>query len=336
MWVWFYMLMSACLLMMGTVSGAHSRRRVVRATNRQERYDRSITTFDPNGRLLQVEYSMQAVSRGSPILCALSLDDARLYVVLRSDSQVAQQQLQVHRLDDHVFLFGTGLVGDTLFLANHLRAWCQQHRLNNGEPPTVREVAEQAASLQHEMTRDGGLRPIGCTAIVAGVDPFVPPPLAADDAKADSSSSPSSSSEDKGATDEETSNQLTSRQEHRLSRYLQLYRSGPGGAMEDCLYCAAGKDENTLMKRLHQEYPEILHFGKEVQKSLLLATTTSSDDGTQTSIMKRLARLMAQSTTAGETNSGKGWTYNVWTVEPSFGRRGNLKACCYYGVPATK
>lgn len=79
---------------------------------------------------------------------------------------------KVHRVDDHCVLITTGLTGDGRALAQATRVACQQHLLGNGEPPSVREIANIVAQMQHELTRTSGSRPFGVTATVVGVDPF--------------------------------------------------------------------------------------------------------------------------------------------------------------------
>ena len=258
-----------------------------------------------------------------------------LYVAVQRGS--LQQQLQVHRLDDHVFLFGTGLVGDVLFLASHLRTCCQMHRLDHGEAPTIREVAEKVASFQHQQTRQGGTRPLGCTAIVAGVDPFVP----VDDTKKSSSSAPASTSKnplplsspslEKESEDKVLHPDIQSipKQQHDLSRFLQLFRCSPGGIMEDVLYCAAGKDENALMSRMTIEYPSILKQDKKDEENTAQPPTGKHN----TTILRRLVSLMLK-TTGRISGREVEPRYDVWTIEPIFGRRGNLRACCHCGVSA--
>lgn len=137
-------------------SAAHSRRRIV-IRQVPPKYDRTITSFDASGRLLQVEYGLEAANRGSTVAAAVS--PLQILVVAR----------QVHRLDRHVFLFATGLSGDARALASSLRTFCQQYRLSYGEAPSVEHVARQATAVYHELTRTGGARPIGCTAVLAGI-----------------------------------------------------------------------------------------------------------------------------------------------------------------------
>lgn len=146
-----------------TVDSAHSRRRAV-SYRGMERYDRSITTFSPDGRLEQVEYGMEASLRGSTV-AAMQTPDGICFLVKNSSHG------KVHRLDHHLWLVTAGLSGDSRLLASVLRDSCQKLRLNFGEAPTVKEVARLAGQVQHELTRTGGRRPLGCTAIVIGIDP---------------------------------------------------------------------------------------------------------------------------------------------------------------------
>eukprot|EP00429_Kryptoperidinium_foliaceum_P058604 CAMPEP_0176079934 /NCGR_PEP_ID=MMETSP0120_2-20121206/39981_1 /TAXON_ID=160619 /ORGANISM="Kryptoperidinium foliaceum, Strain CCMP 1326" /LENGTH=276 /DNA_ID=CAMNT_0017413695 /DNA_START=141 /DNA_END=971 /DNA_ORIENTATION=- len=142
---------------------AHSRKRIV-ITRERDVYDRVITEFSPEGRLSQVEYGMEASRRGSTIAAAVT--NYGICVVIQNSSFG-----KMHRIDDHIWLVSAGLSGDARFLANHLRTRCQQHRIDYGEEPSTKQVAEMAGQFQHYLTRSGGIRPLGCTALILGVDP---------------------------------------------------------------------------------------------------------------------------------------------------------------------
>lgn len=132
----------------------------------QQRYDRVITEFSPDGRLSQVEYGMEASRRGSTIAATFSGKD-RICLVIENGSFG-----KIHRIDHHVWLATSGMSGDARVLASHLRQSCQQYRLNSGERPTIEQVAKMAGGFQHYLTRAGGIRPLGCSAIVLGIDPI--------------------------------------------------------------------------------------------------------------------------------------------------------------------
>jgi len=145
-----------------TTHAAHSRRRPTVVRREPEpRYDRSITTFSPDGRLQQVEYGLEASRRGDPVVAMMN--HHQIYIAVHSSDKV-------HRIDDHILMVTAGLVGDGRMQASQLRIKCQQFRLVMGEAPTAKEVARMAADIQHSLTRTPGARPLGCTAILAGVE----------------------------------------------------------------------------------------------------------------------------------------------------------------------
>ena len=165
-----------CLLLfspINNVQAAHPRRRV---TIRRERasYDREITTFTEDGRLAQVEYGLEASLRGSTvgaIQSKLPSDDdnnspSSCIVVCIENSSFGK----MHRIDDHIWMLTAGLSGDARMLANQARRACQNHRLQYGEAPTTKQVARMTADFYHQLTRMGGCRPLGCTAMLIGVD----------------------------------------------------------------------------------------------------------------------------------------------------------------------
>jgi 20S proteasome alpha/beta subunit len=194
------------LLLLVTVShAAHSRRRIV-ITREKESYDRVITDFSPEGRLSQVEYGMEASRRGSTI--AATTTDSGICLVIHNSSFG-----KVHRIDHHIWLVTAGLSGDARFLAGHLRTSCQRHRMDYGEAPTTEQVAHMAGQFQHYLTRAGGIRPLGCTALVLGVDPVA------------------DGENEQGAP--------------------RVFQTDPGGIVEACTsYCTAGKGCDSVAKEI--------------------------------------------------------------------------------------
>ena len=213
--LWFNYFTVLLLLLLPLFSqAAHSRRRIV-ITREKETYDRVITDFSPDGRLSQVEYGMEASRRGSTVVVVPT--PAGISVVIHHSSFG-----KIHRIDHHIWLITAGLSGDARFLASHLRQRCQQHRLDYGEPPTTQQVAQMAGQFQHYLTRSGGVRPLGCTALILGMDP-----LATDDDPNDDA--------DHGQT--------------RPMGIPRVFQADPGGVVEPCIsFGAAGKNCEAITK----------------------------------------------------------------------------------------
>ena len=177
------------------VDAAHSaRRRPVSSTggNNLVKYDREITTFSPDGRLSQVEYALEAARRGSSVMGVKlssqlpggqnpnnnNRNHEMVIVCVESSSSsssptssTSPSDGKVHRIDDHVWMMTSGLSGDARFLATKARSWCQVYKQTYGEAPTPQQVATDCiATYHHDLTRRSGVRPLGCSALIVGVN----------------------------------------------------------------------------------------------------------------------------------------------------------------------
>lgn len=195
-----------------------ARRRVVASSSKSAnaKYDRSITTFSEDGKLLQVEYGMEASNRGATVACIQWDDDSTnknnvstvvlVLAVDNSNTTTAATQ-KIHRLDAHCLLITTGLAGDGRALAHSARISCQRMRLGNGETPTISEIAEEVARTQHKLTTTAGARPFGVTATVVGMD-------------------------------------------EEGERTIRLFQSEPGGIVDEYVACAAGRNRQKVEREL--------------------------------------------------------------------------------------
>ncbi len=161
-------LVATVLLPNTMVEAAHPRRRVTIRREGRASYDREITTFTEDGRLAQVEYGLEASSRGSTVAAIqLNLQDNTTAICVCIENSSFGK---MHRIDDHLWMLTAGLAGDARMLANQARRACQNHRLRYGEAPTTKQASRSTAEFYHQLTRMGGCRPLGCTAILMGID----------------------------------------------------------------------------------------------------------------------------------------------------------------------
>lgn len=133
-------------------------------------YDRAITVFSPDGRLLQVEYALAATKRAALALGVKSKEGVVLLAVKKYVSPLAEPPTKIHQIDKHIGAIAAGLVGDGLMLIDRSRQEAQYNKLIYGEPITVKNLAKRIAMFKQQYTQYAGLRPFGVMMIFGGVD----------------------------------------------------------------------------------------------------------------------------------------------------------------------
>ena len=135
-------------------------------------YDRAITIFSPEGRLYQVEYAMELVKRGAPIIGVSSPQGAVLAANETPESRLEDPEYfrKIFQLDDHVGVAIAGLSSDARVLINQARLTCQYHRLLYDEPVDIETLTRRIGDLVQVYTQHAGVRPFGVSMIFAGVD----------------------------------------------------------------------------------------------------------------------------------------------------------------------
>jgi len=135
-------------------------------------YDREITVFSPDGRLLQVEYAKKAVSHGAMTLGIVYKEG----ILLVSDRRITEKLMvaesvhKISRIDDHVAGTFAGYTSDARVLIKKCRVFAQQHKLTYGEPVDIEGVVKYVSDLEQAYTQYGGIRPFGIAFLFAGVD----------------------------------------------------------------------------------------------------------------------------------------------------------------------
>ncbi|CAJ1954629.1 unnamed protein product [Cylindrotheca closterium] len=317
-----FLALAATLSTNKTVQAAHSRRRLVRPAGGSNRYDREITTFSEDGRLLQVEYGLEASRRGSTIV-ALRTNEGICWVVPQSSFG------KVHRIDDHLWLLTAGLSGDARLLSDALRNTCQKHRLAYGEAPTTKQIAQVAGEAQHQLTYTAGARPLGCTAMVLGIDaPF----------------------DDSGK---------------RLGKPC-IYQTDPGGVVQECASFTddgskqagvGGKDGNQISRilpdlmngRLFNDNSRSWWFSKKSKEKKKTDKNTDNGKSDETEALdddsskepdelSKLAAKLAEQVLKLEDEQQQHDsdaplpTVDVWIIRPDTRRRGGQHAICYQNI----
>ncbi|KAK1748552.1 hypothetical protein QTG54_000491 [Skeletonema marinoi] len=216
------------------------------------RYDRSITTFDPEGRLLQLEYALIAAEeRGRGLTVCVERDGIVIFAFPSSDgdsgsdvsltstestsSNSDEEDLifdtvtednpthnsKIHRLSPTHLLLTSGLAGDSRTLALAFRkvvaSWTHQ---NYGEVITTRELAAEMGKVRHSIGLRPGARVLGVIGLLIGLD--------------------------------------ENEQNDDFPITVRMYRSFPGGRIDRCNVCCTGGGADANGNLARKEAMEVL------------------------------------------------------------------------------
>ncbi len=139
-------------------------------------YDRAITMFSPDGRLLQVEYAKKTVRQGSTAI-GISCKDG---VILVTDKRlvdklvVSESVEKIWQVDEHVGATASGIISDARFLIEKAQVLAQQHRVTYDSPVDILSIVRDICDVKQMTTMSGGYRPFGVSILIAGVDNGTP------------------------------------------------------------------------------------------------------------------------------------------------------------------
>lgn len=135
-------------------------------------YDRAITMFSPDGRLLQVEYAMKTVRIGNTAMGLVCKDGVLLVTDKRINDKlvVAESIEKIFMVDDHIMATAAGIISDARVLIERAQSKAQENKLIYDSPVDTLNIVKDMCSLKQLCTQSGGLRPFGVALLVAGID----------------------------------------------------------------------------------------------------------------------------------------------------------------------
>lgn len=136
-------------------------------------YSFSLTTFSPSGKLLQIEYAMNAVKLQGKIALGLRCNEG---VVLCAEKKINDILMvgdcfhKIVMLSDHIGMTFSGMPADFRVLVNRSKLICEYYFLNYAVAIPVSELARKLMLIMQEFTQSGGVRPFGCSLLLCGYD----------------------------------------------------------------------------------------------------------------------------------------------------------------------
>lgn len=135
-------------------------------------YSFSLTTFSPSGKLVQIEYALNAVASGSTSLGV----KAKNGVVIATEKKlptclIDETSMQkVVMLTENIAVVYSGMGPDFRVLCRKGRKAAQQYFRVYREIIPVSMLTRELAAVMQEFTQRGGVRPFGISLLLAGFD----------------------------------------------------------------------------------------------------------------------------------------------------------------------
>ncbi|MCF7901324.1 archaeal proteasome endopeptidase complex subunit alpha [Candidatus Woesearchaeota archaeon] len=135
-------------------------------------YDRAITMFSPDGRLLQVEYAKRTVRLGNTAIGIVCKDG----IILVTDKRLVDKLVvpdaieKIFKIDDHMMSTAAGILSDARVLVERAQVKAQQHKVEYDSPVDNIVIVKDLCNLMQYTTQSGGLRPFGVSLLIAGID----------------------------------------------------------------------------------------------------------------------------------------------------------------------
>ncbi|KAK6420422.1 Proteasome subunit alpha type-2 [Oleoguttula sp. CCFEE 5521] len=143
-----------------------------------DRYSFSLTTFSPSGKLVQIEYALNAVNQGVTSLGIKATNGIVLATEKKSSTPLidAASSSKISLITPNIGMVYSGMGPDYRVLVDKARkvSHTGYKRIYNEYPPT-RILVQDVARVMQEATQSGCVRPYGVSLLIAGWDDGILP-----------------------------------------------------------------------------------------------------------------------------------------------------------------
>ncbi|KAL8962875.1 MAG: hypothetical protein Q9193_000783 [Seirophora villosa] len=248
-----------------------------------DRYSFSLTTFSPSGKLVQIEYALNAVNQGVtslgikglphstrlPLAC---VSTERGYtatngIVLATEKKSSSPLIEppslskVSLITPNIGMVYSGMGPDYRVLVDKARkvSHTGYKRIYNEYPPT-RILVQDVARVMQEATQSGGVRPYGVSLLIAGWDDGVEPET--------------KELADEGLETDAEKKKASGKTGGVLKGGPSLYQVDPSGSYFPWKATAIGKSATSAKTFLEKRYKDDLELEDAVHIALLTLKET--------------------------------------------------------------
>jgi len=135
-------------------------------------YSFSLTTFSPSGKLVQIEYALNAVNSGATSLGIKASNGVVLATEKKLRSSLIDEATvqKISLLTPNVGVAYSGMGPDSRLLVRKSRKNAQAYYRIYKESIPVPQLCRETAAVMQEFTQSGGVRPFGVSLMMAGYD----------------------------------------------------------------------------------------------------------------------------------------------------------------------
>ena len=135
------------------------------------RYDVDCVTWNPDGKLLQVNYACEAVTQGTICLALKSKTSGVLLALKKNPTKLACYQEKIHEISNNVGVGISGMTADARVLCKYMRKENLVNKNLYGVDLPVQGLVSKVTKKFHEKTSVYGKRPFGIGLLVLGFGP---------------------------------------------------------------------------------------------------------------------------------------------------------------------
>jgi 20S proteasome subunit alpha 2 len=137
-----------------------------------DRYSFSLTTFSPSGKLVQIEYALNAVMQGVTSIGIKATNGVVIATEKKSPSTLVDETTveKISLITDDIGIVYSGMGPDARVLVGKARKAAQKYKRIYDENPPVNMLVKDVALIMQEYTQSGGVRPFGVSLLIAGYD----------------------------------------------------------------------------------------------------------------------------------------------------------------------
>lgn len=138
----------------------------------ESQYSFSLTTFSPSGKLVQIEYALNAVNSGATSLGIKATNGVVIATEKKLRSTLVDESTvqKIAMLTPNIGVAYSGMGPDSRVLVRKARKSAQEYYRMYHEAIPVAQLTREIAAVMQEFTQSGGVRPFGVSLLLAGFD----------------------------------------------------------------------------------------------------------------------------------------------------------------------